>query len=433
MADLATVCSEIFFGNTHEYEGPFFRELAAKHPTKAVDAGAVFADVKHTPRYRRFLKDKITSAVMRLIPAVADSDIFERLVEDGLQRYDPHTPDTIDTAIREDASWRDFVNSRIDKVSCMCDIELLEDQIDQIRLQLADDVCIDAVRTAVEAFVTVKGAQKEALAPVPVSVPEACAPPETQAAEIDEAWLAAFEGAYKRDALVHEYVLLRKLPDPDPTKLYPLHVEAYERFQNMHRCYLNEHLCESDFVKRFIPAALLDPELVDVERDAVLRSDEYKVNMCTRLDAVHRALFGEPLLEADALFERRVKSERLTLQSERLNEIVMEFSKETEALSEIITSVYMDCLRREPDSWEIASQLPAFRVDVAAGTKTLKDALVSSLEFQDVLKNEIRAQASSLSNAKLFKVLEAVLQLDLKNMKASDAVTTALGNEGCIQ
>lgn len=428
MADLATVCSEIFFGNTHEFEGPFFRELAVKHPTKTVDPGAVFADVKHTPRYRRFLKDKVTSAVTRLIPAGADSDIFERLVEEGVQKFDPHTPDTIDAAIREDAAWRDFVDARIDKVSRMCGIDLSADQIVAIRMQLADDVCIDAVRTAIEACVIVKDSPTPA---PPVSVPEMCPPPAAQPPEIDEAWLAAFEDAYARDALVHEYVLLRKLPDPDPAQLYPLHVEAYERFQDMHRCYLNEHLCESDFVKRFVPAALLDPGLVDVERDAILTSEEYKINMCTRLDAVHRALFGEALLEADALFERRVKAERLTLQSERLNEIVMEFSKETEALSEIITSVYLDCLRREPDSWEVASQLPAFRVDVSAGTRALKDALVSSLEFQDVLKNEIRAQASSLSNAKLFKVLEAVLQLDLKNMKASDAVTRALQSENC--
>jgi len=412
--DLPSICSSVFMGDNREYEGPYYRELASRHPAKHLDIGAVFADIRASPRYRRFLNDRIAGCAVNGL----DTELVDAVVADSVARVDPHTEESLIHAV---------LVARVKKVATLCGMDLTPDQVDEVTRRVAVDDGIAVIREAIEGLTPQQGGLAVAeidgdTSPTPLAV----AVPVPAEPVIDTEWLERFERAYGRDALVHEYILLRNLEDSDPETLYPLHVAAFERFEDMHRCYLNEHLCEADFVKRFVPAALLDDTLVDAERDLILMSAEYKDNMCTRLDAIHRTLYGEPLLEADALFERRVRDARLTLQSSQLNDLVVEFAREGELLASQIANIYVDCLKREPDAWEVSSRLPEFRTDADTATRALKNSLVSSLEFQDVLKDEIRRQAPQLTNARLFRVLEVALQADLRRVPTSDAVTAAL-------
>lgn len=401
-------------GDVREYDGPLLRELSASSKSDI----QIFKELAESSRYSRFLREKIVEAVLRCMDGGGRRDgLVERVLSDGIRLAiigKPLSLESLNAAIRVDQEWVDFQKDRIVKVATMCDKELSEEDITKLMVFEG----FDAIRVALESLDSTNAAPETTVAVDEDTdyETEGSGSTITEAAdEVDETWLVDFEKAYGREAFVHEYVLLRRLDVP-LTELYKTHFKMYQTITDIQRSYLDKHLTESEFVKKFVPAVLTDPGVCDLHLSDVLSSSDYHDNMCNRLQTVHRALYGEPMTqdESSYLFTKKVLAEKLTLQCERLNDIVMDFAKETEKLGDKVVEVYMSWLNRLPDSWEIKESLPLFREDVIKASSNLKETLVASLEFNDVLKRIIQDKAPEFTQAEVFRTLAKVLKRDDK-------------------
>lgn len=413
------ICNAIFMGDVREYDGPFLRELVSSTKTRE----ELFEFLGQSARYSRFLREKIVEAVLRCMDGGGRRDaLVSRVLAEGVRNAmaeKPYTLETLNEAIRSDQEWIDFQKDRIVKIAGMCDKELTDDHIE--RLMRFEG--FDAIRVAMETLDTTEQPQQVDeqevvnVAYVDEQSSESASIYTEEAEEVDEDWLLEFEKAYGREAFVHEYVLLRKLGVELP-ELYKTHFQMYQTISDIQRSYLDKHLTESEFVKKFVPTVFTDDQVCDQHLDAVLSSKDYHDNMCSRLQKVHRTLYGEQMTpdESSYLFGKKVLAERLTLQCERLNEIVMDFAKETEELGDKVIEVYKSWLDRIPDAWEVKESLPLFREDVIKASNNLKETLVASLEYNDLLKRIIQEKAPSFTQAEVFRTLGKVLSRTDKTM-----------------
>jgi hypothetical protein len=392
-------------GDVREYDGPFLRELLSSTKT----ASELYEHLGKSARYSRFLREKIVEAVLRCMDGGGRRDaLVNRVLAEGVRvamSGRPYTAASLNEAIRSDEEWVTFQKDRIMKIAGMCEKELTAESVDKLMAFEG----FDAIRCAMETLQDHADAPAEPEAEpagVCCSVTGSAASYSEAAEEVDEDWLEEFEQAYGREAFVHEYVLVRRLGVP-LTELYKRHFQMYQTISDMQRSYLDKHLTESEFVKTFVPAILTDDGVVARYLSDVLRSEDYHDNMCSRLQTVHRALYGEPMTQEESsyLFNKKVLAERLTLQCERLNEIVMDFAKETEDLGFKVIEVYNCWLDRGPDTWEVKECLPLFREDIDKATNNLKERLVASLEFNDLLKRIIQEKAPRLTQAEVFRTL----------------------------
>ena len=98
----------------------------------------------------------------------------------------------------------------------------------------------------------------------------------------------------------------------------------------------------------------------------------------------------------------------------------MEFAKETEELASKVVDIYNYWLSRIPESWEIKESLPLFREDVTKASQNLKETLVASLEYNDLLKRRIQQNAPSFTLAEVFRTLAKVLSSPDKTILSPD-------------
>lgn len=416
----SSICNDVFMGDVREFDGPFLRELVSSTKTRE----ELFEYLGKSARYSRFLREKIVEAVLRCMDGGGRRDaLVSRVLAEGVRLAmagNPYSLETLNEAIRSDQEWIDFQKDRILKIAGMCDKALSDEHVEK----LMGFEGFDAIRVAMETLDDLTESEQEGddrLDDVDVDEDEHSTESESvsteTAEEVDEEWLVDFEKAYGREAFVHEYVLLRRLGVP-LTELYKIHFQMYQTISDIQRSYLDKHLTESEFVKKFVPAVLTEPGVCDRHLDNVLGSKDYHDNMCSRLQTVHRALYGEPMTqdESSYLFNKKVLAERLTLQCERLNEIVMDFAKETEELGDKVIEVYKSWLDRVPDAWEIKDSLPLFREDIVKASNNLKETLVASLEFNVLLKRIIQEKAPSFTQAEVFRTLAKVLARNDKTL-----------------
>ena len=409
----SAVCNNVFMGDIREYDGPFLRELASSAKTDE----ELYEHLGNSARYSRFLREKIVEAVLRCMDGGGRREaLASRVLAQGVRRAKagaPYTLETLNGAIRSDEEWTDFQKDRIRKIAGMCGKELCEDQVEK----LMSFEGFDAIRAAMEHQDAVHdghledgrsedGSSEDGSPEVQCRGPG----PRTSEDQVDEEWLTHFEKAYGREAFVHEYVLLRRVGLP-LAEVYKTHFQMYQTISDLQRSYLDKHITESEFVRKFVPKILTEGGVCDQHLNDVLGSKEYHDNMCSRLQTVHRALYGEPMSqdETSYLFSNKVLAERLTLQCERLNEIVVDFAKETDELGDSVIEVYKFWLGRLPDEWEIKASMPLFRADVAGASISLKETLVASLEFNDLIKRIIQEQAPDFTQAEVFRTLAKVL------------------------
>jgi Fe2+ transport system protein FeoA len=412
--------NSLFLEDSAEFTGAFQREMIVKFSSKPEDTAA---HVAGTSKYLTFVASKAQTCAPGLGPddlvAMADrvaGDIGARVVAGEL----PGLED-IRAAVRAGPEWQAWQTDRIHKVAEMCDVQLSDGQVQR----LMDTDGIDALRIAIENI-------EDACDPEPA--PEQAVPAPVEARKpsleaVDERFVDAFEAEYGRDPTVHEYVHVRNiLADSGMTlkELHGVHFTAYAAFEEIYREYMDELLSESAFCKRFLPAALMDPKLAERQRDTVLESQGYRRTMLDRLSSLHSMLFGESITEEEGeyMFEREVRSQRLALRSDKLNDIVVKFAEQTTRLFERITDIYKATLGREPEDSEVREVLQSFRLlDKARAESELRRTLTGSLEFREVLRLEIVKAKPDLSTAAVFRALETVLSLPgLSGMTAEQAV-----------
>lgn len=413
--------NSLFLEDSAEFAGAFQREMIVKFSSTPDETAA---HVAGTSKYLTFVASKAQTCAPGLGPddlvSMADrvaKDIGARVVEGEL----PGMQD-IRAGVRASPEWQAWQTERIHKIADMCDVQLSDKQVSS----LMDTDGVDALRAAIENIEDSSG-EDPATEPETPSVPPD-ARKETKET-VDDRFVDAFEAEYGRDPTVHEYVHVRNIVAESGMTLkeiHGVHFTAYAAFEEIYREYMDELLSESAFCKRFLPAALMDPALAERQRDTVLESQGYRRTMLDRLSSLHSMLFGESITEEEGeyMFEREVRSQRLALRSDKLNDIVVKFAEQTTRLFEHITDIYKATLGREPEDSEVREVLQSFRLwDKARAESELRRTLTSSLEFREVLRLEIVKAKPDLSTAAVFRALETVLaQPGLASMTAEQAV-----------
>lgn len=418
---VVSTLTSLFLEDSAEFAGAFQREMIVKFSSQPDETAA---HVAGTSKYLTFVASKAQTCAPGLGPddlvAMADcvaTEIAAKVVAGEL----PGMQD-IRAAVRASPEWKAWQTDRIHKVAEMCDIELSEKQV----ASLMDTDGVDALRSAIENIDDSSDADSE---PAPYTEPAAGPAQKLTKDAVDDRFVDAFEAEYGRDPTVHEYVHVRNIIAETGLTLkeiHGVHFTAYAAFEEIYREYMDELLSESAFCKRFLPAALLDPGLAERQRDTVLESQGYRRTMLDRLSSLHSMLFGESITEEEGeyMFEREVRSQRLALRSDKLNDIVVKFAEQTTRLYEHITDIYKATLGREPEDSEVREVLQSFRLwDKARAESELRRTLTNSLEFREVLRLEIVKAKPDLSTAAVFRALETVLALPgLSGMTAEQAV-----------
>jgi hypothetical protein len=406
----------LFLNDSAEYAGAFQREMVVKFASCVVDLAA---HVAATPKYLSF----VSSKAQALAPGLRGdrlTDMADRVARDmGALAAEGRFPDaaTIKDAVTASREFRAWQEERIQKVASVCGVQLSARAVES----LMGVEGVDDLRSAIEAIETESLSDQDSDTS---DDPDAA----VERTAVDAAFMLEFEAEYGRDPTVHEYVHVKNVMlDTFLTMgaVRSVYCAAYAAFEEIHREYLDETLTEPMFCKRYLPQALLDHALPERHREAILESQGYRKNMRDRLGALHRMLFGEDVTEAEAdyMFEQSVRAQKLALRSDKLNDAVVAFAKQTTRLYELVAGIYKASLEREPEDAEVREVLQSFRVDEVAAAAELRRKLASSLEFREVLRSEIVRSRPDLSVPAVFRSLEAVLSLaGLDGMTAAEAV-----------
>lgn len=428
MADVVAALNAMFFGEAAEYGGAFQREMMVRFGTSTA---GLMGHVAGTPKYAAFIADRARTAAAHALNGSDLQKLGERVAERAVAAAsagEAMDRQGLTDAVKAAPEYVEYQRSRVSRVAEMCEVELTDDQID--RLMRIEGV--DELRAAIERGDESDGeSDSEASDCSDSSDAESVLSPSTDSV-VDVKFMEDFLTEYGREATVYEYVHVRNLMATKFLTLKAigeLHYAAYTQLEVVHRELLDESLSEAEFCKRYLPQALTDPSLPVRQREAVLGSSGYRNSMRERLGALHKTRFGEDISdeEGDYMFERSVLQQRLALQSDRLNGVVDAFAEQTTRLYERVTEMYSAILGREPEDQEVRAVLMAFRKDQASAETSLRRELVRSLEYREVLRQEIVRAAPGMSIPSVFKTLDAVLKTSrLEDFTTVDAVQNVL-------
>lgn len=249
------------------------------------------------------------------------------------------------------------------------------------------------------------------------------------ATTVDDEWIDEFCKWYKREPYVHEYIFLRGL-DESLQDLARLHNDAFGAMAHVHVRYLGQEITEGEFVRRYVPSALLKPEIADnVARDALGRP-EYKRAMVGRLSHLHSVLCGtEPSSdEVQYLFETQVLHKGLPLDTEELNDIVAGFIYQGEEIGRHIQRLYLAYLARDAEPDEVDEWVFQLRSRPDDAMRELREHLSSSHEFHEVVANIIRNGVANIKTSDVFKRLKVCTSTATFNsIETHDDLLQAIG------
>lgn len=160
----------------------------------------------------------------------------------------------------------------------------------------------------------------------------------------------------------------------------------------VHRDYLGRSVTRDEFLERY----LFDHDKPHFEAEVmatVLCGEEYRLEMCKRLEQSYRKLFGVDLhpddMEHVFVILRDRKAE---LHGEDINEELIRTNDQIREIADSVNAVYKQTLNRTADSDEVRECVATFRAygrDFAESE--LAARLHESLEFHDVIKDRFKA------------------------------------------
>lgn len=269
-----------------------------------------------------------------------------------------------------------------------------------------------------------------------VAAPLAKPPPSTPQG-FDARLVLRFESAAGRPMFVHEYFKYRDAPPPDDSAwagVMKHHRTSLARMQGVWAAYTGRVLHEYEYVARFLFVVDNDDFFTRIV-DELCASSMYTECMRSTLRSRYAALYGRdmPSAEVEHLL-RDVRREKLAVHDDALDARVVEFKELTDSHNQATIDKFQEVLGRDPDEQELARYLGMHRAEGAAVQEvvdTIERELVESLEFHDVIKAEIRAQAApTLPTRCVFAALSTVLSgagAAMRRSELPDRVKRALG------
>lgn len=165
----------------------------------------------------------------------------------------------------------------------------------------------------------------------------------------------------------------------------------------------------------------VDEAAEHVRRDLV-RTPEYENAMAGRLARAYQETYVTDMSEGDVKYVfGQVREAALSLKDDRVHEYVRRFKEDMDFITGNVCDTYMSVYERVPDPTELAAHVAEYRTKLASSTdardlnRGVECALVSGLEFHDVLKNKLKqrhfeVRQDSLTHAALYGILGEALK-----------------------
>jgi hypothetical protein len=211
------------------------------------------------------------------------------------------------------------------------------------------------------------------------------------------------------------------------------HVDTLTSVQELTANYLDEQLTEADFIKRHLHKAF-EPGFVESFKSSILSSDEYKTKMCERVSKLYSSMYGETLDDDEVLYIfQKLQATQSDLMNEEMNGFLVDHKNDTDKITERIFNTYLETFEREPDAHEQHKYIQLYRsrasVEFELVDSMVKDDLVASLEYHDVIKDKIRKHYFEVKQCHIlqsvtYKLLEDVLKELRRGFPLSHGVET---------
>lgn len=238
--------------------------------------------------------------------------------------------------------------------------------------------------------------------------------------DFNNALLAVFETVFNRPMYVHEYFkYISKSVDELP-EIFKQHTMKFNRLRQVMSMYTGRQLGEYEYIKLYLDAVDDENFFFDII-DEIVASADYKKCMCANLSSKYSKMFDEELedYDVDYVFEK-VRIEKLSLEDDQINDILVALKRETDEIIQHIFAVYLKVLMREPDIEEVQHLTRKYRSmlprDLAEINKDTERFLMSSLEFHDILKSIVKAKygevnrGMNISMSKLYEMLNICIE-----------------------
>jgi len=162
-------------------------------------------------------------------------------------------------------------------------------------------------------------------------------------------------------------------------------------------------------------------KLYDTVKAELVKTDDYELAMSAKLGQVYAETYSMEMSGVDVKFVfDKVREASVALDDDEVNNFVRKFKDDMDTVTDNICNTYMAVYDRVPDTSELTKHVTDYRSRLTCLSqiddlnREVESALVSGLEFHDVLKSKIKqkhveVRQDSMTSALLYSTLEAAL------------------------
>jgi hypothetical protein len=355
-----------------------------------MDEQTIVAYVASLPAFRKKCEE-----VVRRTSKAADQDLSEEALQHFVSRLVGDRDYDV-AALTNDIRVFQAQDCHVEEYSA---VPAPVTEVERVLRELLDDP--SKVSSDLEAALLSRGPTKTAC--VPEDVPR---------------WVAEFETLYGRPMFVQEFLRFAKVvPSAESAEdwirsRYEVYRDIFEKTVDAADTFAGKTMTEHEFVCAHIQD-IDDPGFPDRFVRSLLASPEYESKMKAQIAETYLHLYdhsldGESLAHA---FDKALKI-GMGLRDERMHDFILAHKHDTDLCIERIFKIYLDVYQRDPDNEEVHKWVSLYRQNgLSADTdRIVTKAIMTDLEFHDVLKKMIRLQylelnGHDMSPSALYKTL----------------------------
>lgn len=162
-------------------------------------------------------------------------------------------------------------------------------------------------------------------------------------------------------------------------------------------------------------------KLFETVKEELVKTPDYEKAMSNRIAQAYSDTYSIEMSEADTKFVfDKVRQHAIALNDDQMHDFIRKFKDDMDAITNNICDTYMAVYDRVPDPSELAKHVAEYRSRITSLdqvdelNREVESALVSSLEFHDVLKTKLKqkhvaVRQDSMTAATLYSTLEIAL------------------------
>jgi hypothetical protein len=239
---------------------------------------------------------------------------------------------------------------------------------------------------------------------------------------LDRDSILSFSNIYKRQIFIEEYFYYIINKKDDFKNLYEDYVKYFNIIKKIYLEYKNKDISEYDYAISFInhkELDILETKFCNNAIDGIIGTQEYSKEMMSIIKIRYKFMYIEEIEEIDLeYYYHRIKMRKLSLKDENIDNVIVQYKKETDTFVHSIVEIYSKMLDRSPDINEINDNLYSFRYSESDKEDIMiriENTIIESLEFNEILKKQIQLKYLSIHDK---EVLPSYLYNVLKNMRS---------------